>query len=366
MNLNRYVDNYGCYTFDEVPFGEVDNAVMSVISYVNLDGIVSANRFNKLRLQEVSDIYFKRYPKKVNQVLAVREAIKFLKVIKDTRRYKDLYLYNYRYEAGDEEQFCAVTIELSSKLVYVSFEGTDHLVSGWKENFMLSYKFPVLSQRRAIDYVNKHFLFSRQDIILGGHSKGGNLAMVAGMYANFLVRDKIVKIYNNDGPGLLLEQISSKYYKNVEKKMVHIIPNYSMIGLLLMHENNYVVVRSARKSVYAHDMFTWVVRGREFEKCELSAFSRDLDDKLINWLNKYDRETREEFVVSLFEIFDKAQVHSLVDIMENKTLIVKLVLEFNGSSKLTKSILKDFVFALFQCFKDVKKEEFGAFFGSKK
>ena len=112
--------------------------------------------------------------KKEKQVLAVREAVKLFNIIKDTERYKNLYLYNYAYESGDAEQFSAITIEISNKLVYVSFEGTDHLVSGWKENFMLSYQFPVLSQRRAIDYVNKHFLFRGHDIILGGHSRVGN------------------------------------------------------------------------------------------------------------------------------------------------------------------------------------------------
>ena len=64
MNLNRYVDDYGCYTFDDVPFNEVDNAVMSVISYVNLDGIVSKNRFHKITIEEAGKIYFKKHSKK--------------------------------------------------------------------------------------------------------------------------------------------------------------------------------------------------------------------------------------------------------------------------------------------------------------
>ena len=165
--------------------------------------------------------------------------------------------------------------------------------------------------------------------------------------------------------GNILEQISSKYYQNIAHKMIHIIPNYSMIGLLLRHENNYVVVRSARKSIYAHDMFTWVVRGKEFEKCELSSFSKALDDKLIHWLNKYDRKTREKFVLSLFEVFDQAGVYSLVDIMEKKILIIRIVLKINNADPVIKNILKDFIFALFQCFKDVKKEELISFFERK-
>ena len=104
---------------------------------------------------------------------------------------------------------------------------------------MMSYMFPVSSQKRAIDYVNKHFFFRRKNIILGGHSKGGNLAMVAAMYANFLVKDKIVSIYNNDGPGLLEEQYDSKYYKSIEDRLVNIIPSDSVVGLLLYHKDDY-------------------------------------------------------------------------------------------------------------------------------
>ena len=90
-----------------------------------------------------------------------------------------------------------------------------------------------------------------------------------------------------------------------------------------------------------------------------------MDDKLIHWLNKYDRKTREEFVLSLFDVFDKAGVYSLVDIMEKKTLIIRIVLGINNTNPVTKNILKDFIFALFQCFKDVKKEELISFFERK-
>ena len=68
MNLNRYVDDYGCYTFQDVSFNEVDNAVMSAISYVNLDGIVSKSRFHKITIGEAGKIYFEKHSKKEKQV----------------------------------------------------------------------------------------------------------------------------------------------------------------------------------------------------------------------------------------------------------------------------------------------------------
>ncbi|MBQ8681672.1 MAG: DUF2974 domain-containing protein [Bacilli bacterium] len=366
MNINSYIDKYGYYSFNEVPFNEVDNAVFASLSYIDLNGIVSPNRYNKLTIREAADKYFELHPTKEKNMLAIRNSVKMLRYLKDTRRYGDLYLYNYIYEPGEEQQFSALTIEINSKLVYVSFEGTDHLVSGWKEDFMLSYMFPVPSQRRAIDYVNKNFFFRRKEIILGGHSKGGNLALVAGMYANFWVRDRIVKIYNNDGPGLLKEQIDSKYYDNVKNKLVHIVPNYSIVGLLLRHRDDYVVVRAAKKGLWAHNLHAWVVRDKAFMKGELDPFSKALDEQLIVWLDRYNLEERKRFVFSLFDIFERANIDNLIDIMDNKKLILHLISESKDMSNDDRKMLKDFIIMLLNCFKDVKKEEFVSLFGKRK
>jgi phosphoribosylformimino-5-aminoimidazole carboxamide ribonucleotide (ProFAR) isomerase len=354
MNLFGYIDKYGYYSFDEVEFNEVDNLVFSALSYVSLDGYVSNNRFNKKTIKEVGDHFFKNYDKKAKYITAVKGGIKVLRNIKDTRRYGNLFLYNYSYIGDDIQQFSAITIEINKNLVYVSYEGTDQLISGWKEDFMMSYKFPILSQRRAIDYLNKHFLFNNKDIILGGHSKGGNLAMVAGMYANFWVKDRIINIYNNDGPGLRKKEIEGKYYKSIERKLIHIIPNYSMIGLLLRHSDNYISVRSLKKNIYAHDLLTWVVKDKKLERRELSTFSKILDDSIIKWLDKYDDEVREKFVEALFLVFERAGVFSLVDVLENKKLIIKLMMETKGIDKETVKIMKDFIAVFFKYFKDVK------------
>lgn len=365
MNLLSYVDKYGCYSFQEVPFNEVDNAIFASLSYLDLNGIVSPNRFSPMKIRTVGELFFQRYSKKKREILAVRNTIKLFREMKDTRRYGDLLLYHYVYEEGEEEQFSALTIEIHSKLVYVSFEGTDHLVSGWKEDFMFSYMFPTKAQRKAIDYVNKRFLFRRKQIILGGHSKGGNLAMIAGMYANFLVRDKIIMIYNNDGPGLLKEQFESQYYKNIEQKLIHIVPTYSVVGLILHHSKNYLSVRTNRKGLWSHDMMTWVVQSDHFMREEISLFSKTLEKSMLEWLDSYDKVQRERFVVSLFDIFERANIKSLVDVMENKKLILDLITESKELEDENRKILRDFLKMLFGCFKDVKKEEIMSIFERK-
>ncbi len=357
MNLNRFIDTYGECSFDEVPFTEVDNVIFASLSYLNLYDIFFTNRFRKGTILEVANLLFQSYSSKNRTIYAERKAIKLLQNIKNTKRYKDLLLYHYIHEEGEDEQFSAFTIEIQPNLVYVSFEGTDQLVSGWKEDFMFSYMFPTLSQRRAISYVNNHFFLCHKKIILGGHSKGGNLALVAGMYANFWVKRKIIKIYNNDGPGLLLEQIESRQYSSIENRLIHIIPNYSIVGLLLLHGDNTVVVRSMKKGILAHDVMSWVVDDKKFQRTSLSSYSFLLKNQLTSWLNQYDMEERRLFVISLFDVFKRAGIKSTVDLLKHKKLILRFLLESKDIDAKTKKMIREFINVFLQVFKDVKVEE---------
>lgn len=362
MNIYSYVDKYGNYSFDEVEFNEIDNAIFASLSYLKLNKILSKN---KMTIEQIGKLYFEMYPKKSREVLILRRAIKLLRYIQNTKRYKDLKLYNYVYKKSKDEQFCALSIEINDKLVYVSFEGTDASISGWREDFMLTYKFPVKAQIRAIDYLNRNFLFKRKKLILGGHSKGGNLALVAAMYTVDRIKNKIIKIYNIDGPGLLKEQFESEEYASIKDKLVHIIPNYAIVGLLLYHDNDYIVVKSAKKGAFSHDLFTWVVKDTEFVKTELDTFYKTLSDEIIKWLNQYKLEERERFVKEMFDIFDRANIQSIIDIIENKKLILRIISESKELNEIDKQMFKDFLSMIFNCFKDVKKDELKVFLDKK-
>lgn len=353
MTILEYIEQYKNRNFEEVNFNEVDNIIFSAISYINLDDIVCTHSYHKITIKEAAEKYFKRYNDKKNRMHAYKQSIKVFQAIKDTTRYKDLLLYNYSYIGNKNQQFSAITIEINPKLIYVSYEGTDHLVSGWMEDFKMSYMFPVAAQKHAIRYLDR-FSMSNKEIILGGHSKGGNLALVAGMYANFVVRKKIIRIYSNDGPGLRKAQFTSKRYQETEKKLISIIPNYSLVGLLLRHTSKYQVVYSSKKGILAHDFFYWQVNDREFVQSELSTFSKILDKSMLEWVNEYDDFQRKMFTESLFNVFERADVHSLVEIMDNKKKILKLILESRGIDRTTKKMLRKFIWVIFEYAKDYK------------
>ena len=139
MNLFSFIDKYGGFTFEEEDFTEVDNVILSMLSYLNLDGIVSNNKIKSRKLRDVGEEFFLNYDKKEKRLISIKNAIKILKNIKDTKRYGDLLLYNYVYKSNGESQFGALSIDINKNLVFVSFEGTDQLISGWREDFMLTY-----------------------------------------------------------------------------------------------------------------------------------------------------------------------------------------------------------------------------------
>ena len=95
MNLISYIDKYGDKTFNDMSFNEVDNAIFASLSYVSFIGIVSSTKRNKITIREASDKYFTIHPGKQRYVLAVKQAVKMLKNMADTKRYGNLYLYNY-------------------------------------------------------------------------------------------------------------------------------------------------------------------------------------------------------------------------------------------------------------------------------
>ena len=189
MTVYDYIDKYGIYSFDEKELNEVDSMIFAMLSYADYTEIFDT--YKKLTIKEISRMHLGIHTGKDKNIIAVKEANKLLRYIKDVKRYKDCIISNYEYIGNNEVQFGAMTIEYKTNNVYVSFEGTDQLFSGWKENFLLSYEFPTISHRMAIKYLNKHFTFNTKKLIVGGHSKGGNLALVASMYSNIFVRSKI-------------------------------------------------------------------------------------------------------------------------------------------------------------------------------
>lgn len=362
--IQSYIKKYGHLSFKELEFNDVDNVILAVISYLDFDGIIDA--FKKVTISSAAKSFFSKYGvvEIHKNIVSVKNAAKVLELIKDTNRYSNLVLYNYVYKCNYEKQFSAVFIDIDEELTYISFEGTDDKVSGWLEDGALSYQFPVPAQREAIKYVNHNIpIFSKRKYILGGHSKGGNLALTAGMYANPLVRKKIIRIISNDGPGLRLEELESSKYKKIEGIYDLIVPEYSVVGLLLRHKEPMHVVASNKKGLLAHNAGTWVVDGTNLKSAVLSNFSKKVDKLIKKWLNNYNDDERKNFILNIAEIFESAGIDSLLDIKSSMvTSLIKIIKESSKLDKKSKDILLDFVNILVSSLKEDVKSSIKAKF----
>lgn len=285
--INTYIKEYGDKTFNEEKFNEIDNVILSSVVYLNFDGIVPKNK-KSISLCEAGNIFLYKYNYFDVSKLGIAQKVsyKILKQIVNTKRYKDIQMYNYKYIWDTDTQFGAVCFKVKKKFIYVAFEGTDNLLSGWKEDFQMAYEFPVPSQKLAVKYLNENIKLFDKNIIVGGHSKGGNLALVSSMYCKNRINKKIKQIYSNDGPGLKKEQIESENYSKIRDRLIHLVPNYSYVGVLLRNDK-FTVIKTNRKDFMAHAVSSWQVNENEFIRENLSSISDSFRKSLLKWLDEH-------------------------------------------------------------------------------
>ena len=357
MNVINYINKYGDYTLDEKELNEIDKLIFGLLSYVKYDGLVSYNSLNKRTINDVGNEYFKIHEKKElkKNIMGIRSAIEVLRKIKDTKRYGNLLLFNDIYIGNDYQQFSALCIEINPNLVYVSFEGTDQLLSGWKEDFKMAYKFPVKAQVNAIKYLNKHFTFNKCNIIVGGHSKGGNLALIASMYCNKFVNRHIKEVYSYDGPGLRKQQIESNKYNKIKNRFRHVVPNNSVVGMLLNTDVENIVVKSNKIAGLSHNAVCWQIEDNNFKIVNPGKGSINFHLRLSKWLDKYNDIEIKRFVDELFKLFKENNITSLIEIMDNYKLILDILKSANHIDPVVKEMAKDMINILLKREKDMEE-----------
>ena len=336
-NLYDYIKQYGNDDFDKTPLNDIDHMVFCSMAYVDLKQYMPKKRFETITLGEVSKKYFDNYKKKDHKynISAHVHGIKTLKAIKSKKRYKNIEIYNYRSKENDSKQFCAMTMRFHG-YTYVLFEGTNHLLSGWEEDFKMSYSFPVPSHKEAIRYLNRTIKRSDENIIVCGHSKGGNLALVSSMYCHEFIKRRIKKIYNLDGPGLREKQFNTKRYEEISDRLVTIVPNYSVIGTLLKSDE-YKVVKSPRVTIMSHDLASWEIKGTHIVKTKLSKFSEKFDKYMDDFVKINGDKMMKKYVKVIFGLLRQAGIDSLEKInaakLRGTIKLIKITTEFDDDTK---------------------------------
>lgn len=319
-NIIDYAKYYGTRTFKEVPFNEIDALVLANIAYTNLS--ILKDKL-PLSLKDACKIYFDEmtYDKIKNKRKVYRYAHNTLSNIKNTIRYKDLIIMDYTRIIDDEKQFGALTLTDNNK-IFISFEGTNEYISGWREDFYMAANFPVPSQKLAIEYLTKIAKKTSyfKKIYLMGHSKGGNLAVVAGAFSNILIQNRIVAIYDLDGPGVRKEEFNSLGYKRIIPKIKKYVPEESIVGMILNSKDDYNVIESNSYGILQHHATSWQCFGSYFINAKQSKSSLRFKKEINEFIESNTQEELQAIVAEIFNIFKKTDLKSIEIVSLNKII----------------------------------------------
>ncbi len=343
MNIIDYIKKNKDKTFKEYPFNEIDNLIFSLLTYIDFTKIVPAFKQGKITLKEAAQKLSEK--KKNYRGMFIGNTFKMFQIMKDTKRYQDTLLYNYMKVVNDDMQFGAMTMKLPDKSIYISFAGTDTSIIGWEEDFKMTYLYPGASQKYASIYLNKAVGLLDRNIRVGGHSKGGNLAICAVMNARVWIRKKVIKITNFDGPGFLKSEIESKAYKKIEPKIKMVVPKESIIGMLLYNTPDYTVIKSKGLNIFQHDAFNWQCKNKELVRDNQSKRSKALQKKLTKKLEELSLKERINLVKNLFDIFRNNNIKDTKEIKIRQ--IFKLMKEFKKLDKETQNLLAELLMIIF-------------------
>lgn len=316
-NVCDYVKWRGDITLEQSKFNEIDNLILSRFSYFPFDKIIEENEI--VTIKELS----KRFQKQDVTKLPIlwKDDVDLFPLIGESKRFGELLATKYinKIDPEQEKQFAAITVLMPDDTIFISYRGTDNTIVGWKEDLNMSFKSHIASQLSAKKYLEMIAKeYSDKKIRIGGHSKGGNIAVYAATFVSQEIKDRIINVYNNDGPGFCDDVIETPEYHEMIKKVHTYIPQSSVIGRLMNHREKYTVVESVQKGIMQHDLYSWQVLGTKFITLEEVTNGSEFVDKTIKeWLENVEPEKREQVIDVVFDILNATDAQTMKEIKNN-------------------------------------------------
>lgn len=293
-------------TFEERAFHAVDSLILSWVSYMHFPQQMKKMRdWEGVRLKEV--VCAEYFQEMLADLWNPEGSRQLLYALAASPRFRNITVCGFeeQLDKEQEKQFAAMTFRLGPGLSYVAFRGTDATLVGWKEDFNMAFQCPVPAQTAAVQYLERAAAHCRGMLMLGGHSKGGNLSVYSAAKCSGLIQGRIKRVYSHDGPGFLEQVLNSEEFERVLPIVEKTLPQSSLVGMLLENQEDFQVVKSSSLSLWQHDPFSWVLEdGRFCVQNELKAGARFRDETLNEWIRQLSKEERERFVDVLFEIIE--------------------------------------------------------------
>lgn len=311
FTIYDYLDYYKNCSFEEVGFNQMDAMLFACLVYLPIKSF-SENKSYKDFVSYAYTFYKDDYSGVMKP-----SSFALLNKIKTSKRYENIIINNFKNVRNNDTQFGAMSVRFNDNLL-IAFKGSDSSLISWIENLRLNYQYPTYTQSKGIKYAKDNILDSDKNVYLVGHSKGGNLAMCAGMEIPSGLRDKVKVIYNFDGPGFLKKEYEKKF-NLIKEKVVNIVPTGSVVGMCL-YNDNFKSVKSKDLAFGEHYPVGWGVFGEFFVKTSLSRVSKQIHEMTTTNLDAVDKkqlgETIEELCKGLGVDYDSDFHLSMSEIWE--------------------------------------------------
>lgn len=323
LNILDYVKRE-TRTFSEHPFGDVDSVILCKLACVRYNGIVPSPYEMGVPITFGELLKAKWNISMTGGIFNEDKVLQLLVAVCNSPRFSDIGIicYEENTDKDAQEQFSAVTFILPCNKAYLAFRGTDPSLVGWQEDCNMTFMDEVPSQESALRYTEAVAKLTDLPLILGGHSKGGNIAIYAAVGADEAIKNRIETIYDHDGPGFrkeVLEKFSQRDLTEILPKIRKTIPESSVVGLLLTTKANFSIVASSEKNLAQHDTFSWLIDGDDFIRVEeLSKSAEIMRASMDDFLSQVSDEDKEKFIDAFFQIITAGGADMVQDFKEER------------------------------------------------
>lgn len=352
-NVCEYIKWRGDLSLNQSKFNEIDNLILSRFSYFPFDKIIKENEV--VTIKELSERFNQQDITKLP--ILWKDDVDLFPLMGKSKRFGEMLATKYMniIDVEKEKQFSAITVLMPDNTIFVSYRGTDNTIVGWKEDLNMSFKSHIASQISAKKYLEIIAQeYPDKKIRIGGHSKGGNIAVYAATFTTREIKNRIINVYNNDGPGFCEDVIETPEYQEMIEKVHTYIPQSSVIGRLMNHREKYTVVESVQKGIMQHDLYSWQVLGKEFVTLEEVTNGSVFVDKTIKgWLEDVEPAKREQVIDVVFDILNATDAQTMKELKSNWFSSARIILtSYKNIDNETKDMIWQTLNALFKIAKN--------------
>lgn len=324
--LVDYIRDFGHLTFAEKPFCDEDNIALCEAFYMDIER-AAPNHFEDepMPFHVMADKMWELNGRKhVPMGLILDKSIsEIVMMMAKTRRFADVKVTACHSVYSEEPaiQFAAGTYILPDGTKVITYRGTDDTLMGWFEDVQIFTSKHIPSHALAAEYLTEaDEKFPEGGFIVTGHSKGGNLSLYAALNCSQSARDRIVTLYNNDGPGFAnYDYLESPAYKELLPRYKHFMPRNGFFGVMLAYDSDYETIRSSKLlPPLAHDLTSWEQKDGNLVLSEGLSPMGKLNDRAFNpIIMNMDKEQGELFEKVTYSVLRGTGQKGLLDVAKN-------------------------------------------------